>query len=551
MKLIQTFVIFILALTQTDIICEAQVVDSHTPICVPIQVDNTACLSNAARERIIAENKQSILELTQKGILKQPNTNFRAQPAFNWPIQLASTVTDPGFFGISNYVDQDITTAIQDYNCGSRTYDGHNGIDMFTWPFAWQKVTNSEVEILAAIAGTIIGKVDGFDDQHCSCVNYDWNAVYIQHSDGTVAWYGHMKKGTTTSKSIGQTVSQGEKLGIVGSSGCSSAPHLHFEVYQNTTYQRSNLVEPFGGTCNTLSNGNTSWWATTQNYRVPTLNKISTHYGAPVLGCPTENEDPKIQTRFLPGSTVYFAAYFRDLLQGHTISWKVYSPSNTLFLDVSNTNAQDYNAAYYYYYNTLPLGNIGTWRFELTYLGQTTIQNFEVVTSLPVELLNFQVKNTKNSNILSWQTASETNFSHFDIEKSIDGIYFEKIGEVKGRGFASNYEFNDLNPMENINYYRLRMIDVDSKSDFSKIISQSSAKKIKIFPNPTSNILSVLTNETIPINVLITDGLGRTVVETVIQNNKLEFDVSNLPNGVYLVEIKTIGQVMRDKFLKN
>ena len=53
------------------------------------------------------------------------------------------------------------------------------------------------------------------------------------HADGSVAWYGHMKAGSLTNKAVGQTVSSGEYLGIVGSSGNSTGPHLHFGIRVN------------------------------------------------------------------------------------------------------------------------------------------------------------------------------------------------------------------------------------------------------------------------------------------------------------------------------
>jgi len=54
-----------------------------------------------------------------------------------------------------------------------------------------------------------------------------------RRADGSVAWYFHLKNGSVTTKAIGQPIAAGEKLGAVASSGCSSGPHLHFEVHQS------------------------------------------------------------------------------------------------------------------------------------------------------------------------------------------------------------------------------------------------------------------------------------------------------------------------------
>ena len=80
-------------------------------------------------------------------------------------------------------------------------------------------MTEDWAQVVAAAPGTIVMKQDGFFDRECSLGARDWNAIYIQHSDGSVTWYGHLKAGSLTDKSAGDEVAAGEFLGIVGSSG--------------------------------------------------------------------------------------------------------------------------------------------------------------------------------------------------------------------------------------------------------------------------------------------------------------------------------------------
>lgn len=68
------------------------------------------------------------------------------------------------------------------------------------------------------LLGVILDVRDGNFDRSCSFNNNSWNAVYVRHSDGSVAWYGHLKNGSATTKTIGEEVEEGEYLGIVGSS---------------------------------------------------------------------------------------------------------------------------------------------------------------------------------------------------------------------------------------------------------------------------------------------------------------------------------------------
>ncbi|MBK9257193.1 MAG: M23 family metallopeptidase [Saprospiraceae bacterium] len=183
----------------------------------------------------------------------------RSITKFGFPLKKSDALDWNNFYGISGFVDQTFGPGIMEYSCNARTYDGHRGIDYFTWPFSWYLMEHDLVEVVAVADGIIIAKDDGNSSYSCSWFdNQFWNAIYVRHNDGSVAWYGHLKKNSLTSKPPGATVEKGEFLGIVGSSGISTGPHLHFEVYKMHPFIRENLVEPNFGNCNELNNG--IWW---------------------------------------------------------------------------------------------------------------------------------------------------------------------------------------------------------------------------------------------------------------------------------------------------
>ena len=206
------------------------------------------CLTAEKRMEIQQQLDASIQDLLNRGIIESARTE--QVTLMEWPVIGALGQTDYGYHGISNFVDQNsaFPNQLQDYNCGERTYDlasgyNHQGVDIFTWPFGWYRMDNDEIIIVAAAPGTIIFKASGNNDRSCGFNGSDWNAVYVQHSDGSVAWYGHMKKNSPTAKNVGETVVAGEYLGVVGSSGNSTGPHLHLEIHD----AGGNLIEPFQG----------------------------------------------------------------------------------------------------------------------------------------------------------------------------------------------------------------------------------------------------------------------------------------------------------------
>ncbi len=193
-----------------------------------LPVANGECIPIAERQAVEAVLEANIAYLEKLGLIAPADQQQIV--SFDWPVRQKPGVNDPGFYGIANFVDEDYTANILDYECSNRSYDGHQGTDISSWPFSWIKMANDEVEAIAAAAGTIIAKFDGNFDQQCVWTNDPANAIILQHADGSRSWYWHLKKFSLTNKVVGETVSKGEFLGVVGSSGRSSGPHLHFEV---------------------------------------------------------------------------------------------------------------------------------------------------------------------------------------------------------------------------------------------------------------------------------------------------------------------------------
>ncbi|MBV9009364.1 MAG: M23 family metallopeptidase, partial [Verrucomicrobia bacterium] len=138
-----------------------------------------------------------------------------------------------------NFVDLNPSSpGILVYNGSDYTYDGHNGCDTEILGFPAQAVG---VPIFAALDGTVIAEHDGEFDMNTTRANQPDNTVTISHGNGQTTTYDHFKKNSITVR-VGQTVIAGQQIGLTGSSGNSTAPHLHFQCDVNNV-----LYEPFAG----------------------------------------------------------------------------------------------------------------------------------------------------------------------------------------------------------------------------------------------------------------------------------------------------------------
>jgi len=146
---------------------------------------------------------------------------------------------------IQNYVDQESGPGRRDYACGRLSYDGHTGTD-FRLPDL--PAMEKGVAVVAAAPGVVRAVRDEVPDIDMREANPETvrnqglgNVVILDHGDGWQTSYGHMRRGSVAVKP-GERVEAGRVLGMVGLSGMTMFPHVHFEVRQG-----NKPVDPFVG----------------------------------------------------------------------------------------------------------------------------------------------------------------------------------------------------------------------------------------------------------------------------------------------------------------
>jgi hypothetical protein len=161
---------------------------------------------------------------------------------------------------------------------------------------------------------------------------------------------------------------------------------------------------------------------------------------------------------------------------------------------------------------------------------------------LAVNLLRFEVKNSKNGVDLSWSTSEEVNNEGFEVEKSSNGKEFNTIMFLKAKANKSNtYYYTDPETLVANTYYRLKHTDLNGKVGYSKIVKlEPSAKTLAASPNPNNGLITI---PNFPSNsrVEVVSALGHTYKASL--NNKNQLDISHLPKGVYMVTGFGIGSV--------
>lgn len=197
----------------------------------------------------------------------------------------------------------------------------------------------------------------------------------------------------------------------------------------------------------------------------------------------------------------------------------------------------------------------------------TSVSNFTgfspfVVASgsaLPVELSYFNVIKRNKTVDLQWQTLSESNCDYFGVERSNDGITYAELTQMRGNGTTqatNDYLYTDAQPFAGMNYYRLRQVDFDGRSEYSptRNVVMGTSNDVKLSPTITRNSIELsfataLNNDS---DIYIAEiSTGRILYSGMVQADSYgkTIDVSNLQAGTYLLKFSNGTEVVTKMFV--
>jgi hypothetical protein len=176
-----------------------------------------------------------------------------------------------------------------------------------------------------------------------------------------------------------------------------------------------------------------------------------------------------------------------------------------------------------------------------------------VGTPLPVTLLSFAASKCNSGVCLLWSTENEQDFSHFEIEKSVDGTRFSSLTSVTALNTAqrNSYTAVDNNPANGANYYRLKQVNMDARFTYSRILKVDLTKPqlVSIQPNPAQN--SVLIKGLAGYgHIRLMDMNGKIILQKNIQQPIEEINISQLPVGIYMLQAVKENEITTIKLLK-
>lgn len=169
---------------------------------------------------------------------------------------------------------------------------------------------------------------------------------------------------------------------------------------------------------------------------------------------------------------------------------------------------------------------------------------------LPVTLIAFDAVKEGLTALLTWITSTELNSDYFEIERSTDAKSWIKLGIVQAAGNSNaknNYNFIDSIPESGLNYYRLKMVDLDGTFAYSRIKSVNFPEFswAKLYPNPVNDVLQIAISNKRVRKIRLIDSYGRTMFDGQVSSASMRVDMKSYVPGTYFIHLEQEDGMVR------
>ncbi len=189
-------------------------------------------------------------------------------------------------------------------------------------------------------------------------------------------------------------------------------------------------------------------------------------------------------------------------------------------------------------------------------LSRSHISDYSFSGVLPLQLISFTGNLTLNNEVgLHWVTTRESGTKYFIIERTTDFSHYTAIDTVYAENdgdFTENYNSIDPHPLKAMNYYRLRIVDMDGRTSYSSIVAVrfTDAKAPLLYPNPAAGFVNIAPGTEPVKETIFYDVMGRVLLRLKQSaTGLLNVPVNTLSNGLYVVEIRTTNSVFKTKLV--
>jgi hypothetical protein len=208
--------------------------------------------------------------------------------------------------------------------------------------------------------------------------------------------------------------------------------------------------------------------------------------------------------------------------------------------------------------DSLEITGTGTYSVTVSFPDGCSISDAITValsSTLPVTLVDFAAKANGCQTQVRWKVADAINFSHFEVERSSDGLNFTPVADLPYSG-NTDYSYTDMAPENGTNYYRLRLVDIDAHYTYSKTVAANTScnmNLVKVYPTfTTGKVQVVLPQGYESAKIYLVNAAGQRIIPLLLSSTGTVRSVSleGLPAATYVLQVVNDRETKSFKIVK-